>query len=65
MRTTTTTDQRRANVARMNASFAIEGFAPDAADRALQAQYIGGRASIDDLLQHAHSFAADHAAVCV
>jgi len=48
---------RKKHVAQMNASFAIEGFAPDEADKQLQQSYIEGSKSLDDLLKHANDFA--------
>jgi hypothetical protein len=53
----TTQEQRRYHVTQMNANLAIEDMRPDATDLALQARYIGGTASLDDLLQHARDVA--------
>lgn len=57
----TTTSQRAHHVARMRASFAIEGMNPDPVDIAMQNRYIDGRAALADLLAYAASFAAQHA----
>lgn len=51
--TDSTSEQRRRYVAQMNAHYASEGIVTDAADRAVQARYIAGDASLHDLLLHA------------
>lgn len=40
-----------------NANQAIEGFEPDACDLELQAQFKAGKATAQDLLEHAKNFA--------
>jgi hypothetical protein len=49
---------RERHVAQMLANHHIEGYEPDEADKQLQAAYIDGTASLDDLLAHARQFAA-------
>lgn len=49
---------RERHVAQMLANHRIEGYEPDEADKQLQAAYIDGTASLDDLLAHARQFAA-------
>lgn len=46
----TTAAERAAHVREANANAAIEGFHPDEEDKAMQARYIAGTASIADLL---------------
>lgn len=55
---TTTASQRAHHVARMRASFAIEGMNPDPVDVSMQARYIDGSASLADLLAYATAFVA-------
>jgi hypothetical protein len=50
---------RERHVAQMLASSRLEGLEPDEAHRQLLQEYIEGTASLDDLLTHAHQFAAD------
>lgn len=52
----TTQAQRADHVRQANANQALEGLFPDANDREIQARYIAGTASLDDLLQHAKNF---------
>lgn len=52
-----TSAMRKKHVAQMNASFSIEGFAPDETDKRLQQSYIEGSKSLIDLLKHANDFA--------
>lgn len=49
---------RDRHVAQMLANHRIEGYEPDEADKQLQAAYIDGTATLDDLLAHARQFAA-------
>jgi len=53
----TTRANRERHVAQMLANHRIEGYEPDDADKQLQAAYIDGKATLDDLLAHAHQFA--------
>lgn len=55
----TTRDERAKAVEQVNANFRIEGFEPDAHDKALQAEYIAGEATVADMLRDAHRFAED------
>jgi hypothetical protein len=55
-RMTSRADRER-HVAQMLANHRIEGYEPDEADRQLQAAYIDGTASSDDLLAHARQSA--------
>jgi hypothetical protein len=41
----------------MRASFALEGFEPDADDLATQQMYIDGKVGLDDMLKSALDFA--------
>lgn len=59
----TTRTDREHHVAQMLANHRIEGYEPDDADRQLQAAYIDGTAKLDDLLAHAHQFAALHSKI--
>lgn len=52
----TTPEERERQVIQANASQALEGFVPDESDKKIQAAYISGTASVDDLLQHAKNF---------
>lgn len=52
---------RRKHVASVRANFAVEGMYPDPEDLALQERYIDGTVSLDDLIKHAHAYAAKHA----
>ena len=54
----TTRADRERHVAQMLANHRIEGYEPDDADKQLQAAYIDGTATLDDLLAHARQFAA-------
>jgi hypothetical protein len=54
---TTIKEQRRQHVATMRANFGIEDMHPTAEDLAWQERYIDGTASLDDLLNYAHTFA--------
>lgn len=58
---TTTAFQRAHHIARMRASFAIEGQNPDADDIVMQTRYVHGSATLADMLAYAHSFARQHA----
>ncbi len=53
----TTKTERAEHVRQANANQALEGLRPDAQDLEIQARYIEGTASLDDLLQHAENFA--------
>ena len=55
----TTRADREQHVAQMLANHRIEGYEPDDADKQLQAAYIDGTATLDDILAHARSFAAN------
>lgn len=55
----TTREERVQHVRQMLANSRLEGFEPDAADKQLQAAYIDGTATLDDMLTHARSFAAN------
>lgn len=48
--------ERERHVAQMLANHRIEGYEPDDADKQLQAAYIDGTATLDDLLKHASEF---------
>jgi hypothetical protein len=50
--------EREHHVAQMLANHRIEGYEPDEADKQLQAAYIDGTATLDDLLTHARQYAA-------
>jgi len=50
---------RERHVAQMLANHRIEGYEPDEADKQLQAAYIDGTATLDDMLTHARLFAAN------
>jgi len=50
---------REHHVAQMLANFRLEGLGPDNADLQLQSAYIEGTATLDDMLAHARSFAAN------
>jgi hypothetical protein len=54
----TTRDDRERHVAQMLVNFGLESIEPDDADKQLQAAYIDGTATLDDLLAHARQFAA-------
>lgn len=54
---TSRTDRER-HVAQMIANFRLEGLESGEADKKLQAAYIDGTATLDDLLTHARQFAA-------
>lgn len=54
---TTTRPERRAHVARMRHSFALEGQHPDPFDFALQVAYTNGTVSLADMLAHATAYA--------
>ena len=54
----TTRADREHHVAQMLANHRIEGYEPDDADKQLQAAYIDGTATLDDLLAHTRQFAA-------
>lgn len=56
-----TQEDRAAAVAQANASALQEGLEPDADDIALQAEYIAGNVSVDDLLSAAFKYASEHA----
>ncbi|WP_342616477.1 antitoxin VbhA family protein [Rhodoferax sp. GW822-FHT02A01] len=53
----TTMTERAEHVRQANANQALEGLKPDAQDLEIQAKYIEGTASLDDLLRHANNFA--------
>ncbi len=55
----TTQADREHHVAQMLANHRIEGYEPDDADKQLQAAYINGTATLDDMLAHARWFAAN------
>lgn len=55
----TTREERKRHVVQMLANFRLEGLEPDAADKQLQTAYIDGTATLDDMLTHARSFAAN------
>lgn len=48
---------RRRHVDAMNANMRLEGLAPDESDKAMQAKYITGEATLDDLFEHARDYA--------
>ncbi len=48
---------RRRQVAGVNANMRLEGLHPDASDIAIQARYVRGEASLEDLFTHAMEFA--------
>ena len=50
-------EERRRHVGAMNANMRLEGLVPDTSDKALQAKYIKGEASLYDLLAHAYEYA--------
>ena len=50
--------QRAMQVLQINANQALEGLRPDETDKAIQARYINGTASLADILQHARDFVA-------
>ncbi len=52
-----TASERALYVLQANANQAIEDFYPDESDKKLQAQYVIGTATLDDLLNHAREFA--------
>lgn len=52
----TTKHERAEHVRQANANQALEGLKPDAQDLEIQARYIEGTASLNDLLQHAKNF---------
>lgn len=52
----TSKHERAENVRQANANQALEGLKPDAQDLEIQARYIEGTASLNDLLQHAKNF---------
>lgn len=58
---TQTQHARHQHVSRMRASFALEGFEPDADDLANQQMYIDGKIGLDDMLWHARDFANSRA----
>lgn len=55
----TTAPERARHVYQANANQGIEGFQPDASDKAIQAKYIAGTATLADLLAHAQKFATE------
>lgn len=55
----TSRSERERHVAQMLANFRLEGFEPDAADKRLQAAYIEGTVTLNDMLTHARSVAAN------
>lgn len=55
----TTREERKRHVVQMLVNFRLEGLEPDTADKQLQAAYIDGTATLDDMLTHARSFAAN------
>ena len=48
---------RRRQVSGMNATMRLEGFDPDASDLAIQAKYVRGEATLEDLFEHAMGLA--------
>lgn len=50
--------ERERHVAQMLANFRLERFEPDAADKRLQAAYIEGTVTLNDMLTHARAVAA-------
>lgn len=48
---------RQKELDQMNANLAADGLSPDAADLALQRNYVAGTASVADLLKHAQDSA--------
>jgi hypothetical protein len=50
---------RALHVEQTLANHAIEGFAPDVADKLLFARYVAGTASVNDLLSQARLFALE------
>ena len=61
----TTAEERAAHVGQANANQALEGFHPSEADKAIQAKYIDGTATLDDLLIHARESFAKSRKICV
>lgn len=51
-----TAAERVRHVQQANANSAIEGFQPDKSDQQIQARYIEGTATIQDLFDHAQAF---------
>jgi uncharacterized protein YegP (UPF0339 family) len=54
---------RRHQVQQMVANFKLEGMEPSAEDQVLHQDYIAGRASLDDLKNHALAFALEQSAL--
>lgn len=54
-----TIGDRALHVEQTLANHAIEGFAPDEADKRLIGRYVAGTASVNDLLSHARLFAIE------
>lgn len=54
-----TVGDRALHVDQTLANHAIEGFAPDEADKLLVARYVAGTASVNDLLSQARLFALE------
>lgn len=50
--------KRSDQVIQANANMALEGFQPDQSDMEIQAEYLAGTATTEDLLAHAHDFVA-------
>lgn len=48
---------RRRQISGMNAMMRLEGFNPDASDLAIQAKYVCGGATLEDLFEHAMGLA--------
>lgn len=57
MTLTTSPYARLTAVVQARANFAMEGFAPDDQDTRLQAGYVAGTVTIDDMLAHAREYA--------
>jgi hypothetical protein len=50
--------ERERHVAQMLANFRLEGFEPDPTDKRLQAAYIEGTVTLNDMLAHARAVVA-------
>jgi hypothetical protein len=55
----TTPEERAQHVRQMLANFRLEGLGPDEADQQLLQAYIDGTATLDELLEHARTYACE------
>lgn len=55
----TTRSDRERHVTQMLANSRLEGIEPDESDKQLQVAYISGTVTLNDMLAHARSFAAN------